>query len=381
MTLSVVLAGGGSAGHIEPALAIADALRRDDPSVRITALGTARGLETRLVPERGYDLRLIPAVPLPRRPDRALLTLPGRLLGTVRAAAEVLDDVQADVLVGLGGYVALPGYLAARRRKVAIVVHEQNARPGLANRIGARLTTHVLTSSPASDLRHQTLVGVPLRPSVAHADLAALRPGAREQFGLPADGPVLMVTGGSQGARSVNTAVLGAAHRLLEAGIAVLHVTGRGNFESVRQQVDEIGLVDDPRYRVVGYVDGMQSAYAAGDLVLCRSGAGTVAELCAVGLPAVYVPLPIGNGEQRVNAEPVVQAGGGILVDDAQLTPGLLVATVTPLLADAERLGRMAAVAKSHGHAGADEAVAAVVRAAAGHPAPSGSTLEQEGTR
>ena len=150
--MSVVLAGGGTAGHIEPALALADALRRANPRIPITCLGTERGLETRLVPLRGYDLELIPAVPLPRSVNQQLLSVPGRLGAAVGAATAVLDRVRADVVVGFGGYVATPAYLAARRRGIPIVVHEANARPGLANRIGVRLTRHVFTGQPGTKL-------------------------------------------------------------------------------------------------------------------------------------------------------------------------------------------------------------------------------------
>ena len=150
--MSVVLAGGGTAGHIEPALALADALRRADPRIEITCLGTQRGLETRLVPLRGYELALIPAVPLPRSLSGQLLSVPGRLNGAVNAAADVLDRTRAQVMVGFGGYVATPGYLAARRRHVPIVIHEANVRPGLANRLGARFTRHVFTGSPRTHL-------------------------------------------------------------------------------------------------------------------------------------------------------------------------------------------------------------------------------------
>src|SRR4051812_32130827 len=182
--MHVVLAGGGTAGHIEPALALAAALRRHDPGVGITALGTERGLETRLVPERGYDLALIPPVPLPRRPTFALASLPVRLQRAVRAAAAVLDRTHADVVVGFGGYVALPAYLAARRRRVPIVVHEANARPGLANRIGARFTTYVAAASPTCPLRHAEYVGIPLRTAVSSLDRVTSRPAARAGLGL-----------------------------------------------------------------------------------------------------------------------------------------------------------------------------------------------------
>src|SRR6476620_1814762 len=150
--MRVVLAGGGTAGHIEPALALADALRHYDQRIGITCVGTERGLETRLVPARGYELELVPAVPLPRAITPRLLTVPGRLAGAVNAVAAILDRVQADVLVGFGGYVATPAYLAAKRRGLPIVVHEANPRPGLANRLGARLTDHVFTGFPDTTL-------------------------------------------------------------------------------------------------------------------------------------------------------------------------------------------------------------------------------------
>src|SRR5580693_2203892 len=177
--MSVVLAGGGSAGHVEPALALADALRRANPRIPITCLGTERGLETRLVPLRGYDLELIPAVPLPRSVNQQLLSVPGRLGAAVGAVTAVLDRVRADVLVGFGGYVATPAYLAARRRGIPIVVHEANARAGLANRVGALLTRHVYTASPAVKLRHAQPVGIPLRPAIANLDRTAMRAAAR----------------------------------------------------------------------------------------------------------------------------------------------------------------------------------------------------------
>src|ERR1700733_4221702 len=226
MTMSVVIAGGGTGGHILPALALADALRRADPDIAITCLGTERGLETRLVPMRGYDLALIPPVPLPRTLTPALLSVPGRMLAAVSATAKILERTRADALVGFGGYVATPGYLAARRRKVPLVVHEANARPGLANRLGARFTTHVFTGQPGTRLPHAEYVGIPIRREISGLDRLALADKARAHFGLQPDLPVLLVTGGSQGAASLNRAVLGAAAALRAAGVQVLHVVG-----------------------------------------------------------------------------------------------------------------------------------------------------------
>jgi UDP-N-acetylglucosamine--N-acetylmuramyl-(pentapeptide) pyrophosphoryl-undecaprenol N-acetylglucosamine transferase len=355
----VVLAGGGTAGHIEPALALADALRRADPRAGVTALGTKRGLETTLVPDRGYELALIPPVPLPRRPSADLARLPARLAGAVRATAQILDQVGADVVVGFGGYVALPAYFAARRHRVPLVVHEANARPGLANRIGARLTPHVAVSTPDSPLPHATFVGLPLRRAISTLDRAAARPAARAEFGLDADRPTLLVFGGSQGARRLNMTMAAVAPAIARAGVQVLHATGKGN-------VVEFDLPPDaPPYVPVPYLERMDLAYAAADLAFCRAGAMTCAELAAVGLPAAFVPLPIGNGEQELNARPVVRAGGGVLVRDADLTPDWVLETVVPLLTDPARLAAMSAAAAGFGRRDADERLAAMVCAAA----------------
>ena len=345
--------------HVEPALALADALRRIEPSCEVTALGTATGLEARLVPARGYALAEIPRVPLPRRPTLDLLRLPGRLAGAVRVTRRHLDRVGADVVVGFGGYVALPAYLAGRRRGTPLVVHEANARAGLANRIGARLTPYIATAVAGTGLRRAQVLGIPLREQIATLDRAATRERGRAHFGLAA-GPVLLVTGGSQGARRLNQAVAAAAPALAAAGVQVLHVAGDAQAAAVREQVG--GLAG---HHVLGYCDRMDLAYAAADLAVCRAGAMTCAELAAVGLPAVYVPLPIGNGEQALNAGPTVSAGGGLLVADAELDGGWLVAQAVPLLRDPVRLAAMGRAAERLGHRDADVALARLVLRAA----------------
>ncbi|WP_283133581.1 undecaprenyldiphospho-muramoylpentapeptide beta-N-acetylglucosaminyltransferase [Rhizohabitans arisaemae] len=350
--MRVVLAGGGTAGHIEPALALADALRREDPNIGITCLGTERGLESRLVPGRGYELALIPAVPLPRAITPRLLTVPGRLASAINAASHVLDRVRADVLVGFGGYVATPAYLAARRRDVPLVVHEANPRAGLANRLGARLTEHVFTGHPDAALPRAEYIGIPLREQIVSMDRFSLGDKARSYFGLESDRPTLLVFGGSQGARTLNQAMVDAAPHLRRAGIQVLHVIGPKN------TVDNEPPEGDPQYVVLPYVDRMDLAYAAADFALCRSGAMTCAELTAVGLPAAYVPLPHGNGEQRLNAQPIVAAGGGLMVDDADLTPEWIIASLLPLLSDLDRVAAMSDAALRMGRRDADVVLA-----------------------
>jgi UDP-N-acetylglucosamine--N-acetylmuramyl-(pentapeptide) pyrophosphoryl-undecaprenol N-acetylglucosamine transferase len=362
--LSVVLAGGGTAGHVEPAMAVADALSALDPQVRITALGTRRGLETRLVPERGYHLELITPVPLPRKLNGDLARLPPRVWRAVRETRAVLDAVGADVVIGFGGYVALPAYLAAlggpgilgrfgRRHRIPVVIHEANASAGLANRVGARRADRVLSAVPDCGLRRAEVVGVPVRAAITALDRAALRAEARKCFGFADDARVLLVFGGSQGAVSLNRAVSGAAADLAAAGVSVLHAHGPKNTLELREPQP-----GDPPYVAVPYLDRMDLAYAAADLAICRSGAMTVAEVSAVGLPAVYVPLPIGNGEQRLNALPVVNAGGGMLVADAALTPGVVAEQVAELLTDPPRLAAMTAAAARVGHRDAARKVA-----------------------
>jgi UDP-N-acetylglucosamine--N-acetylmuramyl-(pentapeptide) pyrophosphoryl-undecaprenol N-acetylglucosamine transferase len=358
--MRVVLAGGGSAGHIEPALALADALRQADSRIQVTCLGTERGLETRLVPLRGYELELIPAVPLPRSVTPRLLSVPGRLAGAVHAAGTILDRVGADVLVGFGGYVATPGYLAAKRHKVPIVVHEANPFPGIANRLGAHLTTHVFTGHPDTKLRNGKYLGLPIRREIAELDRFARGDAARAHFGLRRDLPVLLVFGGSQGAKSLNQALAGALDAIRNAGVQVLHITGPKNAGDARPPGGIIASSTVP-YVAVPYVDEMDLAYAAADFALCRAGANTCAELTAVGLPAAYVPLPVGNGEQRLNALPIIERGGGLLVDDADLSAEWIRASLLPVLTNIDQVAGMSEAAATLGRKDADRSLAKAV--------------------
>lgn len=353
---SVVLAGGGTGGHVFPLLAFADCLRRHDPRIRITCLGTPRGLENELIPPHGYDLRHVPAYQLPRSVGVDLLRTPDRTWRAARVAGRILDRVRAQVVVGFGGYVAVPAYLAAWRRELPVVVHEMNVPPGVANRLAMLFTRHVAVGfahqpRQARSLRKAQVVGVPLRRSIATLDRDAQRLAARAHFGLRPDAPVLFGFGASQGARTINLALAGAAKALTAAGIQVLHATGARN-----EDVSVPAGLPTP-YLTRRFIDEMELAYAAADLVLSRGGAMTVAELSAVGLPAIYVPYPYSNQEQRRNALPVVRAGGGLLVDDAELTPDWLMRYVPELLHDPPRLAMMGAAAAAHGRRDGDEAL------------------------
>lgn len=379
-SLSVVLAGGGTAGHISPLLAIANAVREVRPDARLLAVGTPAGMEARLVPAAGLELATISRVPFPRRPSMDLLRLPGRLAGAVRQAGVILDEAGADVLVGVGGYVCTPMYLAAWRRKIPIVIHEANTRPGLANRVGARLGGQVAVAFAGTRLPGAQHVGMPMRPQISGLDRRAARAAARTALGLDPERPTLIVTGGSSGAQSINRALAASVGALSAAGIQTLHITGRG------KPVRDAGgnPLAAPGYRQVEYVDGMETVYAAADLLLARSGAATVCEAAAVGVPAVFVPLPIGNGEQALNAAGLVEAGGALTVADAELTPGWIRDHVIALLLDRDRLARMAASSERLGIRNADRRMAELVLEAAASikPAfPKAPTSKQHGRK
>lgn len=359
--LSVVLAGGGTAGHISPLLAIANAIRDARPDARLLAVGTPNGMEARLVPAAGLDLATISRVPFPRRPSLDLLRLPGRLAAAVAQAGVILDDAGADVLVGVGGYVCTPMYLAARRRKIPIVIHEANTRPGLANRVGARLGATVAVAFAGTRLPGAVHVGMPMRREISGLDRPAAMAAARAELGLDPDRPALIVTGGSSGAQSINRTIAASVGALAEAGIQTLHITGRG--KSVHD-ADGRPLAA-PGYQQVEYVDGMESVYAAAGVLLAREGAATVCEAAAVGVPAVFVPLPIGNGEQALNAAGLAGAGGALVVADSAFTPGWVRQNLIPLLQDGDRLARMAASSGQLGIRDADRRMAGLVLEAA----------------
>ena len=347
-----LLAGGGTAGHVNPLLAVADRLRRDDPAAEVLVLGTAEGLEARLVPQRGYELATIPKLPFPRHPNAAALRFPGEYRRSIRTVRELIRSRGIDVVVGFGGYAAAPAYSAARRERVPLVLHEANARPGLANRLGARYTPWVGVAFEGTPLPHPTFVGMPLRVEIEELDRAAARTPAAAEFGLSADRPTLLVTGGSLGARRLNETIVARARELTAAGWQVLHIQGG------RGELTDPGV---EHYRLLDYCDRMDLAFALTDFAVARAGAATVCEFAALGIPAVYVPFPIGNGEQRFNAAGVVQAGGGLLIDDAEFLPAWVDAHLLPLLADTTRVTGMAARAASSGvRDGSDRMVALI---------------------
>jgi UDP-N-acetylglucosamine--N-acetylmuramyl-(pentapeptide) pyrophosphoryl-undecaprenol N-acetylglucosamine transferase len=350
-----LLAGGGTAGHVNPLLATADRLRERDPDAHVFVLGTAEGLESRLVPERGYRLLTVPRLPFPRRLNREALRFPGRWRTALSATRNQLREHEVDVVVGFGGYAAAPAYLAARREGLPLVIHEGNLRPGIANRFGACLTRHVGVSFPGTRLRAGQLVGLPLRREIAELDRLVARPEGYRAFGLDPALPVLLVTGGSTGARQLNTGVSEGVAALLGAGWQVLHITGS------RSPVVDPGLSG---YHIMEYCERMDLALAVTDLALARAGSATVFELQALGIPAVFVPYAVGNGEQSLNARGAVTAGGAVLVRDADFTREYVDTELPRLLTDPARLAHMgASMAQLGRRDGADRLVDLIVQA------------------
>lgn len=363
-----LLAGGGTAGHVNPLLAVADRISaRQDATVLV--LGTREGLEARLVPERGYELLTIARLPFPRRVSASAVRFPAGFRRAVDETRAMIRDRGVDAVVGFGGYASAPAYVAAWREKVPLVVHEANAKPGIANKLGALFTSFVGVAFSGTKLRHSTFVGMPLRREVEQLDRRATRAAALEFFGLDAARPVLLVTGGSTGARHINATVSEAVTLVLGAGWQVLHIAGARS-EIVDPKLDG--------YRLIEYCDRMELAIAAADLAISRAGSATVSEFSAVGVPAVYIPYPVGNGEQRFNAEDAVEAGGALLVNDAEFTPEWVRESLVPLLADGALIAEMGALALTVGVLdGADRMVDLIDSARAAHQPPAISPSER----
>lgn len=351
---SIVLAGGGTAGHTSPLIATARALELLEPGIDLVCVGTEKGLETRVIPAAGLDLELITPVPLPRRPNLDMVKLPVRLTRAIAQSRRVLKQAKADALVGFGGYVSIPAYWAARTMGVPVVVHEANLIPGIANKQGAKFAKFSAITFAETPLPGGVLTGMPIARSITHPSVEIRE--ARESFGLNPDAPTLLVSGGSQGARAINAAVEEAADALLDAGVQVLHVLGPKNFTDAHV-VRERGEVS---YRPVAFVEGMAAAYAAADMMVARAGAATVMETAVSGVPVIFIPLPWGNGEQARNAAQLVRAGAGVMLPEAELSAARLVDEITSRILDDEQLRRMSEVARAQYPSDAAEVLAQV---------------------
>lgn len=324
----IVFAGGGTAGHIEPALAVARHWIKSHPDSELIFLGTSSGLENRLVPEAGFKLSLITKVRISRKLSPSLLATPFTLVRSISQVYKVLEG--ADLLVGFGGYVSGPAYLAARIRRIPIVIHEANARPGIANRLGALFTEHAAIAYPVASgkLSGALLAGLPLRPDVdiafhsAESDWAKARTDAKVRNGFNPTQPLIFIFGGSQGSVAINSVIEGARSQLGESGMQILHSVGANN------HLPE----SDSNYKAVSYISDMATAYLAADLIISRSGAVSCSEINTLGRYALFIPLPVGNGEQELNAMTLVADSRAEIVMQRDFTSSWLTENISRLL-------------------------------------------------
>ena len=367
MTTFAVIAGGGTAGHVLPGLAIGRALvGRGHPASSLHFVGSQRGIDARLVPAAGFPLTVLPGRGIQRR-----LTIEnvGAAWGLTRAVAQAMTlmrRLRPRVVVSLGGYASVPCAMAAAALRVPIVVHEQNAVPGAANRLVARFARASAVSFPGTPLPRTTVTGTPVREEIRAVDRSAAgQEAARVTLGLPLDRRVVGVFGGSLGALRINRAVLDALPAWTgRPDLAVHHVVGERDWKLVSTSLAAAvgapaGGID---YRPVSYEERMPLLMAAADLLVCRAGATTVAEVTTVGVPSILVPLPGAPGDhQTANAHVLADAGAAVLVPDAELDGARLVTEVDRLLGDADRLSAMGRAAASLGRPDAAERVADLV--------------------
>lgn len=369
MTTRILFAGGGTAGHVFPALAVARALTELAPDVEPVFVGTEDRLEDRLVPAAGFRIHHVAALPLPRRLSPSLLKVPGGLRAAVKRCRQIISEEQAVAAATFGGYVSFPVSRAAHTVDLPLVIHEQNSVPGLANRFAGRWASRIAVTFPGSAERFPhpdkvVVTGNPVRDEMLSLDLDARRADARAAFGLDPDIPTLLVFGGSQGARSLNRAIV-KAHGLWSAPeqLQVLHAAGgslhgeaAAAWERARSQTS------GPRVRCVDFIEDMGAAYAAADIVVCRAGATSIAELTALGRPSVLVPYPHATRDHQMhNARALAQVGGAQVIEDAELTGRRLVDAVEPWIADATARTNAARAARVFGRRDAAVQVARLV--------------------
>ena len=359
--MKVLIAGGGTGGHILPAIAIAHELQAEY-NAEIKFIGAERGMEKKIIPQAGYDLTLLKIgalknVSLVSRVN-TLFDLPRAVLDSSR----LIKDFKPDVVIGVGGYASGPAMFAAILRRVPTVAFESNFVPGLANRLIAPFVdaAAVQFAETGRFFKNVRVTGAPVRKEFFSATIHA----ATGQ-------PTLLVTGGSQGSRAINRSVVEALPVLLQAipGLHIIHQTGEREYESVREAYEKAGV----KAELSAFISDMPSAFAYADVLLCRSGASTIAEITAAGKVAVFIPFPMAaDDHQRRNAEALVSRGAAMLIPENELTSELLVSELTALLKDQARLDQMSAVSKSLSHPDAAREVARMAAQAAGITMESG---------
>ena len=335
MNPKIIFAGGGTAGHVEPALAVATKLHKLKPEYQIQFVGTKNGLENQLVPSAGFKLAHIPKLLLPRKFTPVVFLWPFKFIGAIWQGIKICKD--ADLVIGFGGYACPPIYMAAALLRKPIMVHEANAIPGWANKLGVKFATEVFVAFATAKQkigkwRSATLIGMPLRSDIldnhklSNDERSEIRKNQIEKWNLSEDKPILLVFGGSQGSRHINEAILQSLSFFTENNIQVVHSVGRNNALPTSTE----------NYLPLPYIENMANAYTACDLVIARSGALTCAELAAVGKFALLIPLPVGNGEQSANARDLKAAGAALVIDDNKFNADWLISNWSELIRSAK---------------------------------------------
>lgn len=348
-----LLTGGGTAGHVNPLLALADAILKEQANDRVLALGTVEGLESRLVAERGYELATIAKLPFPRKLSAYAFSFPARFAASVTQTRNLIRQREIDVVVGFGGYASAPAYLASALEKVPLVIHEANALPGMANKLGAGFAKAIGVAFRDTPLRNAQFVGMPLRQEIEALAKKQDKAAARKFFGLDPDSFTLVVTGGSLGAKRINDVIDQSRDILIAAGIQILHIVG-GN--------SDLEPLKSRGYVRILYCDRMDLAISAADFAVARAGASTVSEFSAVGLPALYIPYAVGNGEQSLNIKEVLKVNGAISLSDSEFSREYVSTILVPLLSSAKKVQAMAKAAKSVGTANGTARLLALVQ-------------------
>ncbi len=357
--MRAILAGGGTGGHVIPALAIANQLKKSY-GAEVLFIGTARGIENRLVPAAGYPLQLVRVGALKNVSLVTRLKTAFDLPRAVWDAARMLNEFAPDVVIGVGGYASGPAMLAALVKHIPTLAFEPNVVPGFANRMVARFVSAAAVhfEETAKYFRHAEVTGVPVRR--AFFEIAAKRGGT----------PTLLVFGGSQGAHAINEAMIRCLPVLQQEapGIHIIHQTGERDYNDALAAYKNLGgPASSFTFEVFKFIEDMPAAFARADLLVCRSGASTVAEIAAAGKPAVFVPFPrAADDHQRVNAEALARAGAAVVVEESKLEGVWLAETIAALLGDQPQLGRMSEAARSLAHPNAAQDIVAVAARVAG---------------
>src|SRR5438045_2447449 len=349
--MRVILAGGGTGGHVIPALAIAQELQKRYQA-EILFVGTARGLENRLVPAAGFPLQLVKVGALNRVSMTTRIKTAFDLPRAIFDAGKILNEFRPDVVIGVGGYASGPAMLSAILKHVPTLAFEPNLVPGFANRVVARLVSAAAVhfEQTAERFRNPVVTGVPVRPAFFQIPKKPYIPSS----------PRLLVFGGSQGARAINQAVVRALPELTKRlpGLHVIHQTGERDYNEVQSAYAQIAVPGE----VHKFIDDMPGFFSRADLVLCRSGASTVAEICAAGKPAVFVPFPLAaDDHQRRNAEAMEQAQAAVVLEETRLDDVWLVDTIAALIEDPVRLERMSEAVRAMAHPNAAKDIAELV--------------------